>query len=155
MVPLHLQLIRADYLRNGATKTCGCRATRAVREIDKIRKRLATAEAALRVAPGEDISAGRALTLSAGVDAVAPGRNRVLRTALRALAVLRSGRWRIDELAAELGYGRRQAYRMITALRAAGIAVEVTHEGVEAYYRVTREAVESVLHAAPKSKETP
>lgn len=112
-------------------------------EVDELRRKLATAKAANTIPLPETSK-----------EQTSGGRNKILRTALRSLAVLRAGRWRIDELAAELGYGRRQAYRMIDALRGAGIDVEVTHEGIEAFYRVSRDAVEKVMHAAPpKAKE--
>lgn len=58
---------------------------------------------------------------------------------LAALVLLRRGRWTVAELAAELGQGLRTAYRMISALKRAGITVEVSREGVHSHYQVPAE----------------
>jgi hypothetical protein len=55
-------------------------------------------------------------------------RGRSLRLALRALLVLRRGRWTIVELADEIGVHCRTGYRLIGSLREAGITVQVSRE---------------------------
>lgn len=72
-------------------------------------------------------------------------RNKVLRQALRAIIILRSGRWTMFELADELGVHWRTAYRIVDGIRDAGIKVETSGalgrntDGV--HYRVSSESV--------------
>lgn len=76
-------------------------------------------------------------------------RNKILRQALRAMIILRSGRWTMFELADELGVGWRTAYRIVDGIRAAGIEVETSGrpgpgtEGV--HYRISGAAVRRAL----------
>ena len=55
-------------------------------------------------------------------------RTRQLGHVLASVILLRTGRWTIAEWSAELGVQRRTTYRLITTLRRAGIAVEVSRE---------------------------
>ena len=55
-------------------------------------------------------------------------RTRQLGHVLASVILLRTGRWTITEWSAELGVQRRTTYRLITTLRRAGIAVEVSRE---------------------------
>ena len=64
------------------------------------------------------------------------GRGRILHEALRALIVLRRGRWTMAGLAAELGVHWRSAYRLVDQLREAGVTIEVSEEGQARYYQV-------------------
>lgn len=62
-----------------------------------------------------------------------------LRDALACIRLLASGRWRVDDLAAELGCTRRTAYRLLGALRESGIHVERQREDYRTVYlRVDR-----------------
>ena len=47
---------------------------------------------------------------------------------MASIILLGTGRWTITEWSAELGVQRRTTYRLITTLRRAGIAVEVSRE---------------------------
>lgn len=73
------------------------------------------------------------------------GRGRLIRDVISALIVLRRGRWTMVELAAELSMGWRSAYRIVAALRACGITVERTTEGVIAYFQVPPDDLRKVL----------
>ena len=55
-------------------------------------------------------------------------RTRQLGNVLASIILLGTGRWTITEWSAELGVQRRTTYRLITTLRRAGIAVEVSRE---------------------------
>jgi predicted DNA-binding transcriptional regulator YafY len=55
-------------------------------------------------------------------------RDHVLADTLRMLVVLRRGRWTVYDIADELGLHWRTAYRLIRALRLAGITVELSRE---------------------------
>ena len=55
-------------------------------------------------------------------------RGRLLTEAIRAMVMLRRGRWTVPELADELGIQWRSGYRLLASLRAAGITVEVSRE---------------------------
>lgn len=78
-------------------------------------------------------------------------RGRLLEEALRALVVLRRGRWTVVELADDLGLHWRSAYRLLASLRAAGVTVEVSREhapgqrGYLALYRVPSEPLRKLL----------
>ncbi|MBI3182073.1 MAG: helix-turn-helix transcriptional regulator [Myxococcales bacterium] len=72
-------------------------------------------------------------------------RGHALTVALRALRLLRTGRWRVEELAAELCEHQRTVYRLLRALERAGIRVEAQREGQEVYHRVRRETLEAAL----------
>lgn len=72
-------------------------------------------------------------------------RGAVLAAALWAIVLLRSGRWTIRELAAELGLHVRSAYRMLHALEAAGVELEVHVEGSLRHYRVRAPALRRLL----------
>lgn len=52
------------------------------------------------------------------------GRGRLLDTSLRALVLLRSGRWTVLEMATELEIHWRTGYRLIRSLERAGVIVE-------------------------------
>ena len=77
------------------------------------------------------------------------GRGRVLHEALQVLLVLRRGRWTMAELAAELGVYWRTAYRLVEALREAGVTVEVSadQDGDQRprYYQVPAEPLRKLL----------
>jgi predicted DNA-binding transcriptional regulator YafY len=80
------------------------------------------------------------------------GRGDVLRTALKMLTVLRRGRWTMAEAADEVGVHWRAAYRIVDALRAAGVTVEVSRErddgapGIGAgYYSVPADPLRRLL----------
>lgn len=72
-------------------------------------------------------------------------RNRVLTYALRALVVLRKGRWTMQDLADELGLPLRSAYYLRDALRDVGITVEETREGNRGFYRVPADPLRKLL----------
>lgn len=79
-------------------------------------------------------------------------RGRLLTEALRALVVLRRGRWTVPELAAELGIEWRTAYRLLASLRAAGVTVDVSREraagqrGIgDGYYTIPAEPLRRLL----------
>lgn len=72
-------------------------------------------------------------------------RAELLVDALRALRVLRTGRWLVGELAEELGHGRRTTYRLLAAIERAGVPIERHREGRCVYYRVRRAALERAL----------
>lgn len=65
-------------------------------------------------------------------------RGEMVTESLRALQLMRAGRWLIDDLAEELGMTRRTAYRMLDALERTGIRIERQREGKFVYHRVTR-----------------
>lgn len=74
---------------------------------------------------------------SAGHTRHARRRGETLRDALRVLALLREQRgWRVEELTGELRIHRRTLYRILGAIEAAGLPLEVLREGTERYYRV-------------------
>lgn len=72
-------------------------------------------------------------------------RERLLIQALRAIVILRAGRWTMMDLAGELGVERRTAYRIVDALRRAGVSVEISRESVQAYYRISAAEMRRVL----------
>jgi predicted DNA-binding transcriptional regulator YafY len=73
------------------------------------------------------------------------GRTRLIRDVIGALVVLRRGRWTILELADELKMQWRSTYRLIAALRATGVTVERSQEGVAAYYQIPAEELRKLL----------
>jgi len=75
-------------------------------------------------------------------------RGTVLSAALRAIRLLRRGRWTMPELGDALGRKRRTGYRLVESLEREGLRVDREHEGREVYYRITREAVEEWLGMA-------
>jgi hypothetical protein len=72
-------------------------------------------------------------------------RERQLVEVIAAVALLRRGRWSVVELAAELGQHKRTTYRMISAIRRAGIVVEASREGSYRYYAIPAESLRKVL----------
>lgn len=72
-------------------------------------------------------------------------RERQLGEVLAALVLLRRGRWTVAELAGELGQHLRTAYRMLSAIRRAGIEVEVSREGVNRYHSIPEEPLRKIL----------
>lgn len=69
------------------------------------------------------------------------GRTRLISDVVGALVVLRRGRWTIPELGDELKMNWRTAYRLVAALRATGVVVEVSREAQgqgshAAYYQI-------------------
>ncbi len=73
------------------------------------------------------------------------GRGRWLRDALRLLVLLRTGRWSVAELAAELGLHRRSVHRMLQQFARVGIELERHPEGKEVFWRVDGEALRRLL----------
>lgn len=78
------------------------------------------------------------------------GRGRILGDALRAMLVLRHGRWTMQELGAELGLQWRTTYRLIEVMRQAGVTVEVSREGnvrgmAPGHYRIPAEPLRRLL----------
>ncbi len=72
-------------------------------------------------------------------------RGDMLAESLTALRLLRTGRWLVEELAAELGYTRRTTYRLLAAVERAGVSLERHREGPCVYYRVRRGVLERAL----------
>jgi hypothetical protein len=72
-------------------------------------------------------------------------RERQLRQVLTAVLLLRRGRWTIRELAAELDQHWRSTYRMIAAIRLAGITVDATREAKSVYYSNPPEPLRRIL----------
>jgi predicted DNA-binding transcriptional regulator YafY len=52
------------------------------------------------------------------------------------LSLLRTGEWRIQELAIELRANVRTVYRLLRAFRAAGIRLSVRQDGAARYYHL-------------------
>jgi len=73
------------------------------------------------------------------------GRDRLFVEAFRAVLILRKGRWTMIELADELGMEWRSAYRLVAALRRAGITVERSREGKAWYYQVPAEPLRRAM----------
>lgn len=81
-------------------------------------------------------------------------RNEVVEYAFRALRILTTGRWTVSEIGAELGRGRRTVYRLVEVIEAQGLRVERQREGVEVYYRISREELERWLCSRPNMTRT-
>jgi hypothetical protein len=78
-------------------------------------------------------------------------RGRLLTESVRAMILLRRGRWTVADLAVELGILGRSTYRLLASLRAAGVVIEVTREhgpgkkGFTALYRIPAEPLRDLL----------
>lgn len=70
--------------------------------------------------------------------------------ALAAVRLLRAGRWTMTAMGAEIGLSRRQTYRLIDALAAAGLPAEKQPEGREVFYRISRETIERAFGLGEK-----
>lgn len=99
-------------------------------------------------ANGETHPAGQGMTIKPK-SAPHADRNKILRQGLRAMIILRAGRWTMAELADELGVGWRTAYRIVDGIRDAGIPVEASGtrgrdtDGI--HYRITASDVRKAL----------
>jgi predicted DNA-binding transcriptional regulator YafY len=65
-------------------------------------------------------------------------RGHQLRLLLAALRRLTTDWWRVEELAEDMGIGRRTAYRIVRELVAAELPLETIREGREVSYRLAQ-----------------
>lgn len=64
---------------------------------------------------------------------------------LRLLQLLQSGRWKVKDLAAELGVGARSVHRYVAEIRAAGYEVE-SEIGPNGYVRIRERSAAWAQH---------
>jgi DNA-binding transcriptional ArsR family regulator len=82
-------------------------------------------------------------------------RGRQLGDVLAAVRLLARGRWLVDDLATHLGITRRTTYRLLSAMRDQGLAVDRQREGRYVYLRLGRQEVEDWLWRRPAPSSSP
>ncbi len=81
-------------------------------------------------------------------------RGQQLRLLLATLRRLTTDWWRVEELAADLGVGRRTAYRIVRELLAAELPLETIREGREVSYRLAQRWWEREPATPRRGRET-